>query len=150
MKRVLLALGIMLTAASIFAQNLQFNNTEHRFPPMRETDKEASYTFTFVNKSSNKVNITGVVCPQKNIRITWDKDTIEKKESSTITVIVNPKNSVGSFDCDIKISTLEKGKAGEYTLNVKGDVLEREKSKQEIYATRLTPKVVINLPQLPN
>ena len=136
MKRVFLALGIMLTVAAGFAQNLQFDNMEHRFPPMKETDKEASCTFTFVNKSSNEVNITGVVCPQKNIRVTWDKDTLGKKESGTITVIVNPKNSVGSFDCPLKISTLEKGKEVEYTLRVKGDVLEREKSKQEIYGMK--------------
>ena len=136
MKRVLLALGIMLTVTAVFAQNLQFNNTEHRFPPMKETDKEVSYTFTFVNKSSNKVNITGVVCPQKNIRITWDKDTIGKKENGSITVIVNPRNSVGSFDCPIKISTLEKGKVREYTLKVTGEILEREKSRQEIYGMK--------------
>ena len=136
MKRVFLAFGIMLTVTAVFAQNLQFNNTEYRFPTMREADKEATYTFTFVNKSSNVVNITGVVCPQKNIRITWDKDTIGKKESGGIIVIVNPKNTVGNFDCAIKISTLEKGKAEEYTLNVKGSILEREKNKQEIYGMK--------------
>ena len=136
MKRVFLTSGMMLVSMAIFAQNLRFNNTEYRFPAMRENGKEATCVFTFVNKSSNAVNITGVVCPQKNIRITWDKDTIGKKENSSITVTVNPKNSVGSFDCGIVLSTLEKGKVHQYSLNVKGDVLEKEKSKQEIYGMK--------------
>jgi len=136
MKRVILTFGMAFIATAVFAQNLQFNSTEFRFPTLRENEKEATCTFTFVNKSINEVIFTGVVCPQKNIRITWDKDTIEKKGSGAITVTLNPKSSVGSFDCPIKILTLEKGKAEEYTLKVKGDILEREKTKQEIYGMK--------------
>jgi len=136
MKNVLLALGMMLMAGVGSAQNLRFDETEYRFPAMRETDKEAAHKFTFVNKSSNAVQITGVVYSQKNIRITWAKDTIGKKENGAIIVTVNPKNSVGNFDCAIKISTLEKGKPQQYTLRVTGDVLEREKSIQEVYAMK--------------
>ena len=136
MKRVFLAVVMMLVATVIMAQNLQFSSTEYRFSTMRENDAEATHVFAFVNKTSEEVCITGVVCPQKNIRVTWGKDTIRKKESGGIAVIVNPKGSVGSFDCLIKISTLEKGKEKEYTLRVKGEVLEREKSKQEIYGMK--------------
>ena len=136
MKRVILTLGMMLAVATITAQNLQFSETEFRFPTLMENEKELSHVFTFVNKSSNMVNITGVDYPQKNIRITWGSDTIGGKESGNITVILNPRNSVGNFDCPIKISTFENGKAKEYTLNVKGEVLERVKSKQEIYGMK--------------
>jgi hypothetical protein len=120
-------------AVTVLAQNLQFSSKEHRFPTLRETDKEVSCSFSFVNKSSNEIIFTGVVCPQNNIRITWEKDTIRKQENGTITVTVNPKNSVGSFDCPIKISTIEKGKSREYTLTVKGSILE---SKEKIYGMK--------------
>jgi hypothetical protein len=136
MKKVFSTLGMMLIAAAMMAQNLHFSNTEYRFPTLRENDKESTHVFTFVNKSSDQVEITGVVCLQKNIRITWGKDTIGKKENGGITVIISPKGSLGSFDCPIKISTLEKGKAKEYTLKVTGEVLEREKNKQEIYGMK--------------
>ena len=136
MKRIFSVFGMMFVSSVILAQSLQFNEREHCFPTLRENEKEATHVFTFVNKSSEEVSFTGVVCPQKNIRVTWDKDVIGKKESGSITVIVNPKNSVGSFDCAIKISTLEKGKTNDYTLKVMGNVLEREKSKQEIYGMK--------------
>ena len=136
MKRVFLTVGMMLVATVVLAQNLHFSSTEYRFPAMQENDAEKMYSFAFTNKSSEDVCITGVVCPQRNIRVTWGKDTIGKKENGNITVIVNPRNSVGNFNCPIKISTLEKGKATEYTLKVTGEVLEREKSKQEIYGMK--------------
>ncbi|MCL2130872.1 MAG: DUF1573 domain-containing protein [Lentimicrobiaceae bacterium] len=136
MKRVFLAAGIMLTASVITAQSLQFSKTEYLFPTLLESDKEITYVFTFTNKSSERVDITGVVCSQKNIRITWNKDTIGKKESSGITVIINPKSNVGVVNAVIRLSTLEKGKTVEYTLRVKGEVLEREKTKQEIYGMK--------------
>ena len=136
MKRVFLTSAMMLIAAAVSAQNLHFSSKEYRFPTMRENGSETTHVFAFVNKSSDEICITSAFCPQKNVRVTWGKDTIGKKESGGITVIVNPRNSVGNFDCSIKISTLEKGKAVEYTLKVTGEVLEREKSKQEIYGMK--------------
>jgi hypothetical protein len=136
MKKHILTIGIMLAVRVLMAQSLQFSSTEYRFPTMRVTGAETACEFSFVNKSSDKIYITRANYSQKNIRVTWGKDTIGKKESGTITVIINPKNSVGSFACPIKISTLEKGKAVEYTLTVTGEILEREKTKQEIYGMK--------------
>jgi len=133
MKKVFLTFTMAVLTMAVLAQNLQFSNKEHRFPTLRETDKETGCTFAFVNKSSKKVVFTGVVCPQKNVRITWDKDTIGKNGNGVISVIINPKNSVGDFDCPIKISTLEKGKVQEYTLTLKGSVLE---NKEKIYGMK--------------
>ena len=136
MKKVFSTLGMVIMVTGAMAQNLHFSNPEYRFPTIRENDKDATHVFTFVNKSSDQVEITGVVCPQKNIRITWEKDTIGKKENGDIIVILNPKESVGQFDCLIEITTLEKGKAKKYALKVTGEVLEKEKSKQEIYGMK--------------
>ena len=133
MKNIVLIFGMLFAVTTVWTQSLQFNNKEHCFPTLRENDKESVHLFHFVNKSSSAVYLTGVVCPQKNIRITWDKDTIGKKENGAISVTLNPKNNVGKLDCTIQISTLENGKVMEYTLKVTGEILEREKSKQEIY-----------------
>ena len=138
-KIVILLLLLVLSGRS-YAQTtsqgeLAFEHMECNFADIAEDGGNVEHTFTFVNNTSKPVVILEVTTGCGCTTSSYSRKPILRGERGEITVVFNPMNMPGRFSKSASVLTSASSKP--YVLSLKGNVIPRQKSIQELYPVEL-------------
>lgn len=129
---IVLAVTALFAYAAAAAQSpLKFDRTEWDFGTIREADGSVSYTFEFTNRSDKPVVIDeasascGCTLPE------FSREPVLAGSRGRLKVTFDPTNRPGSFSKEITVST--GGRRYRTVLRIKGDVIGRTKTVEELY-----------------
>jgi len=112
-----------------------FNELEHDFGSIKETDGVQTATFTFSNKGEVPLVLNNVKASCGCTTPKWTREPVAPGSAGEIQVAYNPKNRPGAFNQSVMIYS----NAGNATsvLRVKGRVEEGEKTLAELYPRKV-------------
>ena len=132
---LLLAFSGATYAQTTSQGQLTFEQTEWDFADIAEDGGNVEHTFTFVNNSSKPVVILEVMTGCGCTTSSYSRKPVLRGERGEITVVFNPMNMPGRFSKSASVLTSASSKP--YVLNLKGNVIPRQKSVQELYPIEL-------------
>lgn len=123
----------LVAAESVRAQQsgLKFDRTEWNFGSIRESDGSVTHRFEFTNNSSKPIVIERVVGSCGCTTSDFSRKPILSGERGSIEIKFDPTNRPGTFDKDITVYT--GGGRNRDHLRIKGFVIERTKTVEELY-----------------
>ena len=132
MKRIVLILGFMLTALSVYAQKdfggtVSFDSTVYDFGKVNIKDGAVSCSFKVTNTGKEPINIYVVTSSCSCTTASWTREDIAPGESGTISVKYTNDEGPYPFDkaLTVYLSCLEKP----VILHVKGTAFNGRKKK---------------------
>ncbi|MEG2063980.1 MAG: DUF1573 domain-containing protein [Alistipes sp.] len=135
-KRYILFIILTICTLSALAQSkLTFDTSEWNFGTIRETDGKVSHTFTARNDGSQPVVIIEVTSTCGCTVPEFSKKPILPGQQTQVKVIFDPTNRPGTFVKDLSIFDSDRKKIG--TLILRGTVIERTKTVEELYPVEL-------------
>lgn len=114
-----------------FAQSVQFSRTSHDFGKVREEGGTLTTTFEFTNKGIKPIMLTEVVAACGCTTPEWTRSPVEPNQTGFIKVVFDPKDKIGVFTKTISVTT--DSEPSTVVLTIKGEVLPRPKSLEELY-----------------
>ena len=125
MKRVLFLMIVLLTAGMVSAQQKEASITVvgdavHNFGEIKQSDGDASHTFTVINNGELPLVISRVAAPCGCTTPEFPKEPIAPGKTGDITVTYHTTGRPGPFNSTVSIYS--NGSKGNYVLTVRGDV----------------------------
>lgn len=137
MKRKLFLMGILLLPGLIaLAQQGKpvFDHTEFDFGNIKETGGDVTHTFTFTNKGDAPVVVQHVSTSCGCTVSEWTKEPVLPGQKGTVTARYSPFGRPNGFTKFLTVTT--NADPATYTLYIKGNVLPRERTSEELYPQR--------------
>lgn len=136
MKSFVILLAIAISGISLSGQNgegakLGFAKTTHDFGQFREEAGPQTYSFEFVNEGSSDLVITRVVASCGCTTPEWTKSPVKPGEKGFVAATYDPRNRPNNFQKTITVYT--NGNPAVSVLVIKGDVVPRELTIEEVY-----------------
>lgn len=146
MKTIIIVLQIAIAASFInvdktFAQEktkIKWNETEHDFGQIKEDKGKVTHKFVFENTGDVALVVYNVKASCGCTTPDWSRKPIEPGQKGFVKATFNPKGRKGNFRKSITVQT--NAKSNPSRLYIKGVILEREKTLEELY-----PKVIGDL-----
>lgn len=135
-KRTLLiftALCLLAAAAAPARAQLVFEPAAWDFGTIREADGRVSHTFTGENRGDKPVVLLDVVTSCGCTVPRFSRKPVRPGERTEIVVTFDPANRPGTFVKELGVYSSERRKIA--SLTIRGNVLERERSVEELYPT---------------
>lgn len=143
-KLVLIAFGFLLCGATLNAQRLvKFQETTKDFGEVKEADTpRITHTFSFANASDGAVKVFDVKASGHRVTPTWTPGAIQSGRNGSVLVSMDLRGQVGPFNQALVVKTapfdpasgkLDTAAASNNVLYLKGSVIARERSPEEIY-----------------
>ncbi len=126
---------VLLIAGTGHAQqkeaNISFNKTVHDYGKINEEDGNVTHRFEFTNTGSVPLIITRVRPSCGCTSSSWTREPVLPGDKGYVGATYNPKNRPGPFNKSIKVVS----NAGNPNtiLRIKGDVIPKEKTVEDIY-----------------
>lgn len=138
MKRILLFLQVIAISAAVAAQPMmKISESEHNFGTFKEEAGPQKYDFVVTNTGNSPLVIQNIVASCGCTTPEWTKQPIAAGEKGTITAIYDPKNRPGKFSKTLTVYTNSKPEV--QVLQIKGDVIARERTIEELYTFAVGP-----------
>jgi len=130
---------LFLNVQSILAQfqgvNITFKEKSYDFGKIKEDGGLVSHSFEISNLGTEPLIIQNVTASCGCTTPEWPKEPVMPGASSKVTATYNPMNRPGQFNKTITVSTNTTD--GNIQLVIKGEVIPREKSLEEIYPVKI-------------
>lgn len=111
-----------------------FENITHDFGKIKEDGGVAIHKFVFKNQGNAPIVITNVSSSCGCTTPSWTRQPIAPGAEGFVSAAYDPRNRPSVFTKTVTVTAkLAEGKQVTVTLTIKGDVLAREKSLEEIY-----------------
>jgi hypothetical protein len=138
MKRYLLILAIAINGLAISAQPVMKVSTgEHDFGKFKEEAGKQKFDFLVTNNGNQPLVIQNIVASCGCTQPEWTKSPIPPKGTGKITAIYDPANRPGAFNKTLSVYTNAKPEV--VVLVLKGEVIEHEKTVEEIFIFPVGP-----------
>lgn len=136
MKRILLftmmvTFAVITISAQQKSSSIFFKYKVYDFGTIKEQDGIVTCNFEFSNPSKGPLIIQRIITTCDCTTTEWPKEPLAPGASGTIKVAFNPKDRPGKFDKTITIYS--NAETSTVVLQIKGVVLERPKSLEDIY-----------------
>ncbi len=132
MKRLALILSVLAISASVIGQPvMKLSATDHNFGTFKEEAGKQTWDFTVTNTGNAPLLIQNVVPSCGCTTPSWTKEPIPAGGSGKITAIYDPAGRPGQFDKTISVYTNSKPEIE--VLHIKGDVIARELTVEELF-----------------
>jgi hypothetical protein len=138
MKRISLVLFFSFIATWVLAQGggvLAFKSLEHQFGDAREDGGQLRHTFEFTNKGNAPVIIYGVSTSCGCTVSEWTKEPVLPGKKGMVTAVFDPMGRPYSFSKTLTVRT--NTEPSNITLSIRGYVIPRNATDQDLYAQRL-------------
>jgi hypothetical protein len=122
---------VKISYAQQNSTTITFNKILHDFGSINEKDGVVSCKFEFVNSGKSPLIIQRVISSCDCATTDWTKEPIIPGSKNSITVYYNTKDRPGKFDKVITVYS--NAETSTVVLHIKGIVLERTKSLEELY-----------------
>jgi len=138
MKRLILILTFVLGGATIFAQPLmKVSKSEHDFGKFKEEAGRQAFDFVVLNTGNQPLVIQNIEASCGCTTPEWTKSPIPPKGTGTIKAIYDPVNRPGPFNKTLSVYTNSKPEVT--VLVIKGEVVPREKTVEELFTFPVGP-----------
>jgi len=132
MKNLLFIFLFLLSGAAIYAQpNLQVLTREHDFGTIKQEGGKVTYDFIVTNAGDSALVIVNVVPSCGCTTPEWTKSPIPPKGQGKITAIYDAGTYPGQFSKTLTVHSNSKPEV--LVLTIKGEVIPREKTVEELY-----------------
>lgn len=132
MNRYLIAiLFIICTLPTVAQGKLVFDAPEWDFGTIRESDGKVSHIFTAYNRGDKPLVLLDVVTSCGCTLPDFSRQPILPGQKSEITVVYDPSNRPGAFSKALAVYSSDKERIA--TLTVRGKVIPRERTVEELY-----------------
>jgi len=133
MKKIILFSTIVLMSASLFAQPvMKLSEQNHDFGKFKEEAGRQSYDFIVTNTGNAPLVIQNIVASCGCTTPEWTREPIPPGKEGKIKAIYDPKDRPGAFNKTLSVYTNAKPEMA--VLVIKGEVLPREKTIEELFA----------------
>lgn len=125
---------LSLTCIGIIANSqpvMKISTSEHDFGKFKEEAGRQKFDFVVMNTGNQPLVIQNIVASCGCTTPEWTKSPIPPKGSGTITAIYDPANRPGQFNKTLSVYTNSKPEV--VVLSIKGEVLQREKTMEELF-----------------
>ena len=138
MKRLFLVLTMVLAGVVIMAQPaMKVSSSEHDFGKFKEEAGKQTYDFVVLNTGNQPLVIQNIVASCGCTTPEWTKSPIPPKGTGKITAIYDPANRPGAFNKTLSVYTNSKPEIA--VLVIKGEVIPREKTVEELFTFPVGP-----------
>lgn len=132
MKKLLLILSLFSTGIYVMGQpQMKLSGTEHDFGKFKEEAGRQKFDFLVMNTGNQPLVIQNIVTSCGCTMPEWTKSPIPPKGTGKITAIYDPVNRPGKFNKTLSVYTNSKPEVA--VLVIKGEVVPREKTMEEIF-----------------
>jgi len=135
MKKFLLLITLLIPGLAVFAQyaqtKMQLSITEHDFGKFKEEAGRQAFDFIATNTGTDPLVIQNVVASCGCTTPEWTRQPIPAGGTGKITAIYDPKDRPGIFNKTLSVYTNSKPEV--VVLIIKGEVLPREKTVEELF-----------------
>jgi hypothetical protein len=129
---------ISLTGESQYAiTTIRFSETQHDFGTFREEAGRQSFDFEVTNTGSLPLIIQNVTASCGCTTPDWTRQPIPVRGKGKVTAIYDPKDRPGIFDKTLSVYT--NSRPAVTTLSIKGEVIPREKTVEELFSFQVGP-----------
>ncbi len=125
---------LSLTCLGIIANGqpvMKISASEHDFGKFKEEAGRQKFDFVVMNTGNQPLVIQNIVASCGCTTPEWTKSPIPPKGSGAITAIYDPANRPGQFNKTLSVYTNAKPEV--VVLSIKGDVIPREKTMEELF-----------------
>jgi hypothetical protein len=138
MKRCFLVLMFAATGIAVSAQPaMKISGAEHDFGKFKEEAGKQRYDFVVMNTGTQPLVIQNIVASCGCTLPEWTKSPIPPKGTGKITAIYDPANRPGPFNKTLSVYTNSKPEIT--VLVIKGEVIPREKTVEELFSFPVGP-----------
>ncbi|MCJ7448479.1 MAG: DUF1573 domain-containing protein [Bacteroidales bacterium] len=138
MKRVLFFISLVFVCTGLIAQPvMKLSSADHDFGKFREEDGVQSFDFFVTNSGNSPLVIQNIVTSCGCTTPEWTKQPIPAGGKGKITAKYDPKNRPGAFQKTLSVYTNSKPEV--VVLVIKGEVIPREKTVEELYIFPVGP-----------
>lgn len=135
MKNLLSVALVLFFAVTLSAQvttpKINFETSSHDFSEIKEVDGPVTFIFKFTNIGTEPLILQNVRASCGCTTPKWTKEPVLPNAEGEIAVTYNPRNRPGSFRKTITVTSNSESKT-DY-LTIKGKVIARVKTKEEMY-----------------
>ena len=132
MKKVCLIISTLTLSVSLMAQPImKLSQTEHNFGTFKEEAGRQTHEFLVTNSGNAPLVIQNIVASCGCTTPEWTKQPIPPGGKGKITAIYDPQNRPGAFNKTLSVYTNSKPEV--VVLSIKGEVIPREKTVEELY-----------------
>ena len=132
MKKIFLFCSIILVTASLAAQPvMKLSELSHDFGKFKEEAGRQSYDFIVTNTGNTPLVIQNIAASCGCTTPEWTKAPIAPGKEGRIKAIYDPRDRPGAFNKTLTVYTNAKPEVA--VLVIKGEVIPREKTVEEIY-----------------
>jgi hypothetical protein len=139
MKRVIVFFFLTIVALALSAQEknpkLEFLSTSHNFGEILEDAGIVSYGFQLSNSGAVPLIITRVATSCGCTASDWTKEPIMPGGKGVVTISYNPKGRPGAINQ--RVTVFSNAPGGGTVLSLRGQVIPREKTKEEIFRRKI-------------
>jgi hypothetical protein len=138
MKRFTLALTFLMFGVMVMAQPvMKLSGSDHDFGKFKEEAGRQKYDFVVLNTGDQPLVIQNIVASCGCTTPEWTKSPIPPKGSGVISAIYDPANRPGVFNKTLSVYTNSKPQVT--VLTIKGEVVPREKTVEELFTFPVGP-----------
>lgn len=138
MKKFILVLTFVIGGVMVIAQPaMKINESEHNFGKFKEEAGKQTYDFVVLNTGNQPLVIQNIVASCGCTTPEWTKSPIAPKASGKITAIYDPANRPGPFEKTLSVYSNSKPEV--VVLKIKGEVVPREKTVEELFMFPVGP-----------
>lgn len=139
MKKLFLLIQVVAISAAIYAQPaLKFSETEHNFGTFKEDAGIQKYDFVVTNSGNEPLVIQNIVPSCGCTTPEWTKEPIAPGATGRVTALFDPKNR-GGEKFSKTLSVYSNSKPQIQILTIKGEIIPREKTVEEIFTYPVGP-----------
>lgn len=132
MKKVCLIISVFTITFTMMAQPvMKLSKTEHNFGTFKEEAGRQTHEFVVTNSGNAPLVIQNIVASCGCTTPEWTKQPIPPGGTGKITAIYDPQNRPGAFNKTLSVYTNSKPEV--VVLSIKGEVVPREKTLEELY-----------------
>lgn len=110
---------------------MKLSQTEHNFGKFKEEAGRQTHEFLVTNSGTSPLVIQNIVASCGCTTPEWTKQPIPPGGKGVITAIYDPQNRPGAFNKTLSVYTNSKPEV--VVLSIKGEVIPREKTMEELY-----------------
>jgi Protein of unknown function (DUF1573) len=132
MKKLFLFLSIVIISASAVSQPvMKLSSNEHSFGTFKEEAGKQTFDFIVTNTGDAPLVIQNIVASCGCTQPEWTREPIPAGKNGKITAIYDPRDRPGQFNKTLSVYTNSKPEV--VVLTIKGEVIPREKTVEELY-----------------
>ena len=132
MKKLCLFISIAVISVSALSQPvMKLSENEHDFGTFKEEAGKQTFDFQVTNTGNAPLMIQNIVASCGCTKPEWTREPIPAGGKAKITAIYDPKDRPGRFNKTLSVYTNSKPEV--VVLNIKGEVVPREKTIEELF-----------------